>query len=192
MLLCQFAYNTGGKNTDMLVMQMIMSTEPCKTFGLLNSSLAQSQGQGPKSFFKKTFYCCFHHTSWPEVISPIAEVINTQIFLLLSRISQLLLNQSPCPAFHISCAACKIIPKFPFTVLGLFHCSVWKSIRTDRRGMKNLREIDQVFVRKCLHVCLRSFYQIYHVFTCTQTAEKHAVYTDSLHRTTASSIPLSF
>lgn len=61
---------------------------------------------------------------WREVIPPTTRVINTQIFLLLSQISQLLLNQSLCPAFHISCAACKIIPKFPFTVFGLLLCAV--------------------------------------------------------------------
>lgn len=61
---------------------------------------------------------------WWEVIPPTTRVINTQTVLLLSQISQLLLNQSLCPAFHISCAACKIIPKFPFTVLGLLLCAV--------------------------------------------------------------------
>lgn len=56
---------------------------------------------------------------WRAVTPPTTRVINTQIFQLLSQISQLLLNQSLCPAFHVSCAACKIIPKFPFSVLGL-------------------------------------------------------------------------
>lgn len=50
--------------------------------------------------------------------SGVSSVINTQIFLLLSQISQLLLNQSRALLFT-SPAACKIIPKFPFTVSGL-------------------------------------------------------------------------
>ena len=97
----------------------------CKTFGPLKSSLAQSQDQCPKLFFN-VLYCFFHqqHMSLPEVIPPTTRVINTQIFLLLSQISQLLLNQSPCSAFHISCIACKIIPKFPLTALGLLLCAV--------------------------------------------------------------------
>lgn len=52
-----------------------------------------------------------------------------------------------------------------------------KQYPLDRRAMKNLREIDQVFVRKCLHVFLGFFYQIYHVCTCAETTEYHSVHT---------------
>ncbi len=51
-----------------------------------------------------------------------------------------------------------------------------KEYLVDRKGMKNLTEMDQVFERKYLHVCHRPFYQIYHVFTCTETTEWHTVY----------------
>lgn len=107
----------------MLVMhQMRKSPGSFKTLGHLNWSSAQPLGVGSKTFFKKQFYSFITTRAnmwYQEVTPPISRVINTQIFLLLSQISQLLLNQSLCPAFHISCAACKIIPKFPFTALGL-------------------------------------------------------------------------
>lgn len=45
-LLCQFACWAGYEKTDKLVMHlMIISSGSCKSFGLLNSSLSQDQGQ---------------------------------------------------------------------------------------------------------------------------------------------------
>lgn len=118
--------------------QMTISTRLYMTVSLL-SSLGTVTGTGAK-VFKKLFYRCFHHQSTHELAGGKTahhpKVINTQIFLFLSHISQLLLNQSLGPALRISYAACKIIPKFPFTmfiggrggVAPLLCGSVWKSI----------------------------------------------------------------
>lgn len=55
-----------------------------------------------------------------------------------------------------------------------------KEYLVDRKGMKNLREMDQVFERKYLHVCHRSFFVRSTVFfTYSETAEWHDIYTNS-------------
>lgn len=120
LLLCQFTWRY--QNTDMLH-QMIISPGSCKRFGPLNPPWHSRRTRVQNLFFLKKI-CLTAQMGWREVIPPTTRVINTQIFLLLSQISQLLLNQSLCPGFHISRAACKIIPKFPFTVLGLLLCTV--------------------------------------------------------------------